>query len=170
MLLVSMREPNLFDHKFWELTIRNASAQSQKRFIQMFDEYLEGVVRQAIDRTGHRIRDINSFLDLRRETIGTKPSFPLIELGLDIPDNVFSHPAIQEMVSTSVDMISIENVSNIRRQIVPHRDLHDSIEGRHIVQCRAVPWGREPQPDNNCYERSWHRCERCDVVGAGFAH
>ncbi|KAF8557453.1 hypothetical protein OG21DRAFT_315398 [Imleria badia] len=49
-------------HQFWELTIQDASKQSQKRFILTFDEYLEGVVQQAIDRSGHHIRDIKSYI------------------------------------------------------------------------------------------------------------
>ena len=70
-------------------------------------------MQQAIDRSGHRIRDIKGYFDIRRKTIGAIPSFPLLELGLDIPDEVISHPAIQEMILASTDMISITNVSNI---------------------------------------------------------
>jgi hypothetical protein len=103
----------LFVHRFWERTTRNASAQSQKRFIKTFDKYLEAVVQQAIDRNGHRIRDIKSYIDVRRDTIGAKPSFALLELALDIPDEVISHPAIQEMSLASIDMLCIGNVSNI---------------------------------------------------------
>ncbi|KAF8547657.1 terpenoid synthase [Imleria badia] len=95
--------------QFWELTIRNASKQSQKRFVATFDEYLEAVAQQAIDRSGHRIRDITSYFDIRRDTIGGKPAIALLELGLDIPDEVMSHPAIQEMALAAVDMISIGN-------------------------------------------------------------
>ena len=72
-------------------------------------------MQQAIDRSGHRIRDIKSFFDVRRETIGAKPAFALLELALDIPDDVMSHPAIEEMALASVDMIIIGNVSNIRQ-------------------------------------------------------
>ncbi|KAF8122312.1 terpenoid synthase [Boletus edulis] len=95
--------------QFWELTIRNASEQSQRRFIAGFDEYLEAVVQQAIDRSGSHIRDIQSYIDIRRDTIGAKPAFALIELGLEIPDEVMSHPAIQEMVVAAIDMICISN-------------------------------------------------------------
>jgi len=95
--------------QFWELTIQSASKQSQKRFLTEFDVYLEAVVQQAIDRSGHRIRDIKSYFDVRRGTIAAKAGFALLEQALDIPDEVMSHPAIQEMVFASVDMISIAN-------------------------------------------------------------
>ncbi|KAF8452301.1 hypothetical protein L210DRAFT_3384514, partial [Boletus edulis BED1] len=48
--------------QFWELTTQNASEQSEKRFIKTFEEYLEAVVQQAVDRNGHRIRDIKSYI------------------------------------------------------------------------------------------------------------
>ncbi|KAG6375715.1 hypothetical protein JVT61DRAFT_3291 [Boletus reticuloceps] len=53
-----------------------------------FVEYLEAVVEQDIDRSGHRIRDIKGYLEIRRETIGAKAPFALLELALDIPDEV----------------------------------------------------------------------------------
>lgn len=40
------------------------SKQSQKRFVADFDEYLEGVVQQAIDKSGDHIRDIKSYFDI----------------------------------------------------------------------------------------------------------
>jgi len=95
--------------QFWERTICNASGQSQKRFITTMDEYLEGVVQQAADRSGHLIRDIQSYFDLRRKTVGIRPSYALLELGLDIPDEVIAHPAIEDMVVASMDMVILAN-------------------------------------------------------------
>ncbi|KAG1778792.1 terpenoid synthase [Suillus placidus] len=96
--------------QFWERTLRNgASSQSQKRFIATFDEYLEGVVQQAIDRSGHHIRDIQSYFDVRRKSVGATSAFALLELGLDIPDEVISHPTIQDMEMASIDMIFLNN-------------------------------------------------------------
>ncbi|KAG1854771.1 isoprenoid synthase domain-containing protein [Suillus tomentosus] len=95
--------------QFWGRTIRNASGQSQKRFIAVFDDYLEGVVQQAIDRSRHHIHDIDSYFDVRRRTIGARPAFALLELGFDIPDEVISHPAIENVVSASTDMLILAN-------------------------------------------------------------
>lgn len=103
----------MFPHRFWELTIRTASKQFQKRFIAVFDEYLEGVLQQAIDRSGHCIRGITSYFDVRRKTIATTASFAMIELALDIPDEIISHHTIQEMVLAATDMIIITNVSDM---------------------------------------------------------
>ncbi|KAG1801186.1 terpenoid synthase [Suillus variegatus] len=95
--------------QFWGRTIRNASGQSQKRFIAAFDDYLEGVVQQAIDRSGHHIHDIESYFDVRRRTIGARPAFALLELGFDIPDEIVSHPAIENVAFASTDMIILAN-------------------------------------------------------------
>ena len=100
-------------NRFWERTIQNATAVSQRRFIQSMDEYLEGVVQESIDKKDHRVLDIKSYIDARRRTSGVKPSFSIIELGLDIPDEVMAHPAIQEMILAAVDMAAFCNVCHI---------------------------------------------------------
>ncbi|KAF8418014.1 isoprenoid synthase domain-containing protein, partial [Boletus edulis BED1] len=85
------------------------SKRSQKKFITTFDEYLEAVLQQAIDRSEDRICDIKSYIDIRRDTLAVKPAFALSEMGLDIPDEIMSHPTIQEMAMASVDMVGIYN-------------------------------------------------------------
>ncbi|KAF8433264.1 terpenoid synthase [Boletus edulis BED1] len=95
--------------QFWELTIQNATPVSQKRFIQSMDEYLEEVVQESNDKDDHRILDIKSYINARRRTGAVKPSFSIIELGFEIPDEVMSHPAIQEVVLVAIDMISFSN-------------------------------------------------------------
>ncbi|KAG1886767.1 terpenoid synthase [Suillus subluteus] len=154
--------------QFWERTICNASGQSQKRFIARFDEYLDGVVQQAIDRSGHHIHDIQSYFDVRRKTIGAWPSFALLELGLDIPDEVILHPTFEDMAVASADMIALTNdiISYNREQargddshnivtIVMHEldtdvngailwvmDHHTKIEKKYFEAEAAIPkWG-----------------------------
>ena len=104
--------------RFWELAIQNATKQSQKRFVNAFDGMLQGMLQEAIDRSHHRIRDIESFIELRRNTVGAKPAFALLELGLEIPDEVISHPAIQQMDVAAIDMVAIANVSKRADQMV----------------------------------------------------
>lgn len=108
----------LSNDRFWEVAGRNASEGSQRRFITAFDECFGALVEEAIDRNlnKHRIRDVESYVDARRKTVGARPSFALLELALDIPDEVMSHAMIQEMSSASIDMIYIANVSNDRDQ------------------------------------------------------
>ena len=97
--------------RFWELAIKTASPQSQKRFITTFDTYTQSVVQQAADRTHSYIRDIESYFEVRRNTIGAKPSFALLELEMDLPDEVIEHPIIQDLSILTIDMLHLGNVS-----------------------------------------------------------
>lgn len=83
----------------------------QKRFILDMDEYLEEVAQESIDKNDHHILDIKSYVNARRLTGAVKPTFALIELGLDIPDEVMTHPVIQEMIMAAIDIITLSNVS-----------------------------------------------------------
>ncbi|KAF8142135.1 terpenoid synthase [Boletus edulis] len=95
--------------QFWERAIQNATAVAQKRFVRYLDEYLEAVVQESIDKENNRILDVESYIIARRRTSGVKPSITVVELGLDIPDEVMSHPALQEMIQAAVDMIALTN-------------------------------------------------------------
>lgn len=96
--------------RFWHNAIKTATFLCQKRFISSFQRYTDAVVQQSCDRGDHRrVRDIQSYFDLRRETIGTLPSFALMELHMNIPDHVMSHPAVQRMTDLCTDMVSMGN-------------------------------------------------------------
>ena len=82
------------------------------------DECFEGILQESIDKKHHRILDIKSYIDARRHTSGVKVSFTIIELGLDIPDDVMAHPAIQEMFITAGDLVALGNVSDIHEKIL----------------------------------------------------
>ncbi|KAF8483510.1 terpenoid synthase [Russula ochroleuca] len=95
--------------QFWELAIKTASPQSQKRFIETFATYTQAVVQQAADRTHEHVRSIQEYLEVRRDTIGAKPSFAILETGMNLPDEAVQHPVIQEMSILSIDMILLGN-------------------------------------------------------------
>lgn len=82
---------------------------AQHRFINTFQTYLDAVVEQAKDRTAHHERTIESYFQLRRETIGAKPSFILNQMYMDIPEHVMRHPVIKKMTELTIDMIIIAN-------------------------------------------------------------
>jgi hypothetical protein len=68
-------------------------------------------VQQAADRTHKHIRSIDEYLEVRRDTIGAKPSFAILETGLNLPDEAVYHPIIQELSIVTIDMILLGNVS-----------------------------------------------------------
>lgn len=73
---------------------------------------------QAADRTHKYIRTVDEYLEARRDTIGAKPSFAILETGLNLPDEVVRHPIIDELSILSIDMILLGNVS---RDAMTHR-------------------------------------------------
>ena len=70
-------------------------------------------MQESIDKQDHRILDVKSYIDARRWSVAVQPSFCMIELGLDIPDEVMAHPAIQEMKIAAGDLVAFYNVSHI---------------------------------------------------------
>ena len=96
--------------RFWEHAIKTASPGSQKRFIEAFASYTQAVVQQAADRTYEHIRSIDEYVDARRDTIGAIPSFVILEMGLNLPDEAVRHPVIHELSILATDMILLDNV------------------------------------------------------------
>ena len=64
-------------------------------------------MQQAHDRSEEHIRDVESYLVLRRETIGAKLAFAL----LDCDEGVLNDPRIMELENAAIDIISLSNVS-----------------------------------------------------------
>lgn len=73
---------------------------------------MDAVVQEAEDRNEHLIRTIDSYVEVRRGTIASRPAFAIFELELDIPDEVYHHPVLESLRLGAIDMICIGNVSN----------------------------------------------------------
>jgi hypothetical protein len=81
----------------------------------MFATYTQSVVQQAADRKNRHVRTVPEYLEVRRDTIGAKPSFAILELDMDLPDEVFKHPVMKELETLAIDMILLGNVSVVHR-------------------------------------------------------
>lgn len=55
------------------------------------------------------MRTVDNYLEIRRDTVGARPSLAFLELKVDIPDEVMAHPSIITLAGTAVDMIIIAN-------------------------------------------------------------
>ncbi|EIW77082.1 terpenoid synthase [Coniophora puteana RWD-64-598 SS2] len=97
--------------QFWGRTLERAkpSALTQQRFIATFDAYTAAVATQANDRDADFVRDIESYLAVRRNTIGTYPSFVFLELGMDLPEDVLEHSIIRDMQRYISELIAVSN-------------------------------------------------------------
>lgn len=95
--------------RFWANAIKSASSFSQKQFVNAFQQYMDSVVQQAVDRNNNHIRDINSYFEVRRDTIGAKPSFAICQLYMNLPDKVNNNHVVKKLCELCIDMLIIGN-------------------------------------------------------------
>ncbi|KAK0220872.1 terpenoid synthase [Armillaria nabsnona] len=96
-------------HEFWALGVKSASNTSQKRFVESFGHYVNSVVEQAKDRQQGRTRNIDDYFTVRRLTIGVYPSYALLGLDYELPDEVVHHPIVVGLGRLGRDMIIMDN-------------------------------------------------------------
>lgn len=95
--------------QFWELAIQTASETSQKRFLSLFESFLNAVVEEVNDRSHRVVRDVDGYFAVRRGTIATRPTFAILLLSIDLPESVLDHPTIVELERLATDMVIISN-------------------------------------------------------------
>ncbi|KAI0333186.1 terpenoid synthase [Cubamyces sp. BRFM 1775] len=95
--------------QFWERVVKVASPTSQRHFIEAFGDYCQSVVRQARDRSSSHAHTVDSYLEVRRDNIGARPSFALLEMEMDLPDEVLSHPTVVNLTIWAIDMLLTGN-------------------------------------------------------------
>lgn len=66
-------------------------------------------MQQSLDRSKGSLRGIHSYFEIRRETIGAKPSFAINQIRLDLPDHVIGSPIITRLVTLCIEMLIIGN-------------------------------------------------------------
>ncbi|KAJ7578534.1 terpenoid synthase [Mycena floridula] len=96
---------------FWSRCIKKAGPGCQARFKETLELFFEAVNIQARARDNNAIPDLESYIDIRRDTSGCKPCWALIEYALDIdlPDCVVSHPIIQSLNQSTNDLVTWSN-------------------------------------------------------------
>lgn len=88
----------------------------QARFKESLGLFFEAVHKQAHDRENGIIPDLESYIDIRRDTSGCKPVFDLTEyaLRIDLPDAVVNHPVIKALNQGTNDLVTWSNVRAFR--------------------------------------------------------
>ena len=114
---VLVNAPGLSDDRdfirFWLRTIKVSSPAAQTRFITSFSEYVFAVIDEASDRAKGHIRGTEDYLKLTRLTAGGYPAFVAVEAGLNIPNEVMAHPALESLCSLAAESLVLTNVSSI---------------------------------------------------------
>lgn len=80
------------------------------------DLFFKAIRQQARDRARGIVPDLETYIELRRDTSGCKPCFALIEFAaeIDLPDEVIEHPIIQALEEATNDLITWSNVRRLR--------------------------------------------------------
>jgi hypothetical protein len=113
--------------RFWLRAIKVSSPAAQTRFITSFSEYVFAVIDEASDRAKGHIRGTEDYLKLTRLTAGGYPAFVAVEAGLNIPDEVMAHPALENLRSLAAESLVLTNVSSISLGCHAHIYLTSSI-------------------------------------------
>ncbi|KAJ3516644.1 hypothetical protein NLJ89_g985 [Agrocybe chaxingu] len=103
--------PGKLARDFWSRGIADCGAGVQARFKETMGLFFEAVNIQARMRDEDTIPDLESYIDVRRDTSGCKPSWVLIEyaLGIDLPDHVLDHPIMQALNQGTNDLVTWSN-------------------------------------------------------------
>jgi hypothetical protein len=82
-----------------------------ERFIQSCHTYFLGTIWEAEVRGNRVCLDVNTYIQLRRQSVGTYMGFTQVEAieGFLLPQEVVSHPALQGLVETATDVIAWAN-------------------------------------------------------------
>ncbi|GJE99460.1 terpene synthase [Phanerochaete sordida] len=114
--------------QFWLNALACSSKTFQARFVDEWQMYVDSVVEQARDRDYTRLRSVEEHLALRRFTIGSRPSFAILELGLDIPQEVFDTPVLVDLRDTITDILSLDNdMASYNKEQAAGDDLHNVV-------------------------------------------
>jgi Delta6-protoilludene synthase len=114
-------------NRFWLRAIKVSSPAAQTRFITSFSEYVYAVIDEASDRAKEPIRGTEDYLRRPRLAAGGYPAFVAVEAGLDIPDEVMAHPALETLRSSAAESLALTNVSSISLGLYAYKHLTPSI-------------------------------------------
>lgn len=94
---------------------QTASPGTCQRFLETMELFFQAIHRQSLDRVHEAIPDLESYIALRRDTSGCKPSWALIEYAHDlhIPDDVMDSPIIHSLGEAANDLVTWSNVSRM---------------------------------------------------------
>jgi len=103
--------PGKLARDFWGRCIPKCGPGAQARFKETLELFFEAVNIQTQARDQGIVPDLESYIDVRRDTSGCKPCWALIEYALDIdlPDFVVEHPIIEALNQGTNDLVTWSN-------------------------------------------------------------
>ncbi|KAI0451913.1 Presilphiperfolan-8-beta-ol synthase [Xylaria acuta] len=97
----------------WQRLKRRASLELQQRFREQHRRYFEQLAAQVQRAASGEVlmTDVDTYMEMRRGTIGVYPAIALSEYGHEIklPEHIFSHSSLQECMRVSTDLVLLVN-------------------------------------------------------------
>ncbi|KZT66130.1 terpenoid synthase, partial [Daedalea quercina L-15889] len=122
--------------RFWAHAIASGAVGpvAQHRFITYFTTYVNSVVDEAADRDANIYRSTESYLAIRRDTVGFRPLYALMLQ--ELPDEVTDHPAMVEMSACVTDMLIID------KDVISYNTEQSAGDSRHnLVTITMLAYG-----------------------------
>ncbi|KAJ3499433.1 hypothetical protein NLG97_g326 [Lecanicillium saksenae] len=95
--------------QFWALGRQTSSSMAERHLLEDMQHYVNGVIQEAQDRGHNRVRSSEEYWRIRRAASGCYPTFTLIELELDFPEEVYRHPALEKLRECAMYSIVVVN-------------------------------------------------------------
>jgi Delta6-protoilludene synthase len=95
--------------RFAEKAFKQTDPKVRSRFLDAFQGYAYAVAKRNSDKDYHRVRSIDEYFTLRRDTIAYKTVFTLYLIDIDLPDKALDHPHILQLEQAALDMMIISN-------------------------------------------------------------
>ncbi|KAJ7916958.1 isoprenoid synthase domain-containing protein [Mycena leptocephala] len=92
--------------QFWALSLESASPSAAKQFLDLFFNYLQSVIDEANFQHSETVPTIEIYLQGRRANVGMRPCF---DLALNLPDEVFYHPGVEELRDAACELVFLYN-------------------------------------------------------------
>lgn len=118
-------------------------AEWMERFIQSCAYYFQGTIWEAEVRGNRECLDVNTYIELRRLSVGTYMGFTQVEAieGFLLPDEVLAHPALVELIQVATDIIAWANdLFSLAQDLKDdfHPNLVFSIQKEHGVELQRA--------------------------------
>lgn len=81
-----------------------------EHFVEEWDLYTTAVILEADDRTNRIYRSFEQYVAIRRYSSAVLLSLALCEFGLDLPEEAYHHPIMDQLRYQATDLITLDNV------------------------------------------------------------
>ncbi|KAI2771552.1 terpenoid synthase [Daldinia loculata] len=97
----------------WLWLKQRATPELQQRYKEQHKEYFDQIVAQVQQAAKEELlsRDVQTYLEVRRGTIGVYPIIPLAQYsqGIELPESIFSNRSLQEIIRLSAEITFLTN-------------------------------------------------------------